>query len=501
MAKLRTISLRESLGAVSFVGVGDVHAARFTADSRRVCKGDVFVALRGAAGDGHHFLRQAVDAGAAAVVVEAPRSDIPVPQCVTCDTRVAWSRLCLALHEQPQQKLTIAGVTGTNGKTTTTWMLRSILQTAGHTTGLIGTIEYSDGVNRQPARLTTPDAMDVAEQFHRMRAQRASHCVMELSSHALDQRRCAAVPLAAAAVTNVTHDHLDYHGTRDNYLDSKSRINELLQPDAMLLSGLDADQHAEFVRRLPAGREVTTFGFDAACDLRADVIQSGPTEQVVSLKLATAIVEVRSSLIGRHNALNLLAAAALAERLKMSPDQIVAGLEQLTHVPGRMERIDVGQPFTVVVDYAHTPDGLRQLVATCRAMTHGRVLIVCGAGGDRDRLKRPLMGAAVQDADVVYLTSDNPRSECPDRIINDLRGGLAPSQNVFTIRDREAAIRAAVEAATDDDVIVIAGRGHETTQIVGDRRIGFDDRRVTRRILLERLNPSATTVRGDARCG
>lgn len=501
MAELRTISLRESLGAVSFVATGDVRAARFTTDSRQVRRGDVFVAIRGASSDGHQYLRQAVDAGACAVVVEEPRSDLPVPQCVTCDTRVAWSQLSLALFAQPQQDLTIAAITGTNGKTTSTWMLRSILQAAGRVTGLIGTIEYSDGLNRQAARLTTPDAMEIASQLHRMRLQGATHCVMELSSHALDQRRCAAVTLAAAAITNLTHDHLDYHGDLDNYLAAKARIADLLAPGRPLLSGLEPELHARLLERLPRGCSAMRFGCLPSDALRMEIVSTTSSAQVVALHLAGGRVEVRSELLGRHNALNLLTAAALAEQLDVPLDHIVTGLERLDVVPGRMERIQAGQSFTTIVDYAHTPDGLRQLVETCRGMTRGRVLLVFGAGGDRDRLKRPLMGAAASKADLVFVTSDNPRSECPDRIIEDLCHGLAAGCCHRAIRDREAAIREAIQSAEPGDVLVIAGRGHETTQVVGDRCIGFDDRRVTRRILLEHFGTASTVAQAGSKCG
>jgi len=481
------LSLRETLGPVSFVGAGDVTGSHFCCDSRSVLPGDVFVAVTGRNEDGHGFVQSAVANGAAAVVLEHPDPRINVPQCIVPDSRTAFARICMAQSGQPQKLLTVTGVTGTNGKTTSTWLLRAILETAGRTTGLLGTIEYSDGRSRQPASLTTPDSVQLAQLLSQMVRNGASHCIMELSSHALDQRRCAAVPLAAAAMTNITQDHFDYHGNVESYRAAKLRIAELLMPDAPLLIGIDDAGCRSVLNQLPTGVKPLRFGFDSEADVRADIIAKTQHNQLVRLSLKTDTIDVQTSLVGSHNALNLLTAAALAEQLGIESAVIREGLQSVSHVPGRMERVEIGQPFTVLVDYAHTPDGISHCVATARQLTTGRVILVFGAGGDRDRSKRPLMAQSAQQADLIFVTSDNPRSESPDQIICEICSGFESLSHVQTCIDRQKAIRMAIASAEFGDVVIIAGRGHESTQEIGDRRISFNDRKVVLRILSEMM--------------
>lgn len=485
------ISLSQSLGAVSFVSAGDFRARGVETDVRRLRPGDVFVAIRGVAADGHDRIPEAAAAGVAGVVVERPLADVHVPQCVVRDTRAAYSRLTLALKGNPQKKLTFAAVTGTNGKTTTTWLLRSILRAARHVTGLLGTIEYSTGVLSQPARLTTPDPPEVATLLHAMVTARATHCVLELSSHALDQRRCVALPLAAAAITNITQDHLDYHGDHSHYLTAKLKIHEQLPPGVPLILGLDDPGCRTAREQLPADRPVVSFGMSPDAQIRGTVLEQSPRGLRVEIQTAAGRLEVRSKLIGAHNVQNLLAATALAIQLDVPQESIRRGLESLPAVPGRMEPIECDQPFTVVVDYAHTPDGIRNAVAAARILSTGRVILVFGAGGDRDRTKRPLMAAAAAPADQIIVTSDNPRSEPAAAIIADICAGFPSDQTYEIVVDREGAIRRAVQSALPGDVVVVAGRGHETTQQIQDRSIGFDDRKVTRRLIRERLAADA----------
>lgn len=483
--EVSSLSLRETLGPVSFVSAGDVVASSFCCDSRTLRPGDVFVAVSGTSHDGRSFVEAAVAAGATAVMLERPHPRINIPQCVVPDIRAAYAKICFAQQGNPQRNLTLAGVTGTNGKTTSTWLLRAVLESAGRTTGLLGTIEYSNGRTRTAASLTTPAPPQIAHHFADMARHRASHCVMEISSHALDQRRCAALPLAVAAITNITRDHFDYHGDADTYRTAKSRIAQLLQPGAPLLIGIDDPGCRTVMDQLPPDANVMTFGFAETAQSRVELVSTTPQSQALRLHLNSGTIEFVTSLVGRHNALNHLTAAAMAESLGVDLPAIADSLSGVTEIPGRMERIDLGQSFTVLVDYAHTPDGIAHCLATARTLTPGRTILVFGAGGDRDREKRPLMAQAASAADAIIVTSDNPRSESPAKIIDEICQGFVSLEHVHTCVDRSMAIQKAVSLAQPGDVVIIAGRGHESIQQIGSRAISFDDRKVTRRILRE----------------
>ena len=489
--EVRSISLRASLGAVSFVGTGDIVASRFCSDSRQVQPGDIFVALRGSKIDGHQHIESAIAHGAAGVIVERPCSRIGVPQCIVADTRTAYARICMECFGSPQQALNIIGVTGTNGKTTTTWLLRSILETAGRSTGMLGTLEHFDGRTSEAATLTTPNCEQLARYMARMHRNQVTDCVMEISSHALHQHRCAGIRLNAAAITNISQDHFDYHGNAENYRAAKLRIASLIEDGKPVLLGIDDAGCQAILKQLPDSRKTLTFGVDPSADLRMESLHISNSGQMLRLQLQHASIEIETTLHGQHNALNLLTAAALAEQLGVAPNHICEGLERVTHVPGRMERIDAGQAFSVFIDYAHTPDGIGKCVATARSLTAGRVILAFGAGGDRDRSKRPLMAVAARHADFVVVTSDNPRSESPKQIIDDIVIGFDGPHQFVTCIDRQQGIREAIKMAQPGDVVVIAGRGHEKDQQIGNRSISFDDRRVTRRLLIELLTGSS----------
>jgi UDP-N-acetylmuramoyl-L-alanyl-D-glutamate--2,6-diaminopimelate ligase len=474
------IALRESLGAVSFVDCGDISVLRATCDSRRVQPGDLFVAVSGSTDDGRRYVQEAIARGADGILCEHPFTDIAVPQCVVPSSRAAYARICMALQSDPANRLRIAGVTGTNGKTTVTWLLRSILEVAGSPAGLIGTIEYSDGVHREPAALTTPDPATLGHWFRRMNQKDARCCAMEISSHALHQHRCAGVRLSAAAITNVTQDHFDYHRGAKEYRAAKAAIADLLQPGAALLLNADDPESRLLVAELPSSQDVIWFGTTADTRLRAQVESSSASGQQISLTLRDSTIKVRTALTGQHNVLNVLVAAALAEQLDIPREAVAAGIERVATVPGRLERVDAGQPFHVLVDYAHTPDALSHCLQTVRETTQGRVICVFGAGGNRDRSKRPLMAQASESADVVYVTSDNPRHESERQIIGDICRGFTGASNVVVCPDRKEAIHRAVNEADEGDSVVIAGRGHEKTQQIADRQICFDDRKVVR---------------------
>lgn len=465
----------------------DAPVSRICSDSRDVRPGSTFVAIAGTNLDGHRFVDQAIAAGASAIVVEQPLPSLPIPQAVVSSSAEALGQLCLGVHGNPQDQLSIAGITGTNGKSTTAWLLREILRTAGHSTGLLGTIEYSDGVTASPASLTTPDAHRQAKLMSAMVRNQARHCVMEISSHALQQQRCAAIRLAAALITNVTHDHLDYHQTHTHYRAAKSQIARLLHVDAPLLLNADDPGTMQLLRERDLDCRTILFGQSDDAELRYSVLQQTHRSQRLRLSLAQGDLDVRVRLVGEFNASNCLAAAAVAEQLGMSLEAIGHGMESTREIPGRMERIDEGQPFQVYVDYAHTPDALELCLQTVRQHTHGNLICVTGAGGDRDQEKRPLMGQAAAMADRVVLTSDNPRTESPTAIVRDIQQGFTSRRQVDVEIDRHEAIRRALEYAQPGDAVVLAGKGHEQSQVVGTQSLHFDDRQVARE-LLQQMN-------------
>lgn len=492
----RPIHLRDRLPEATFIPASEITATRLCCDSRQVTPGSVFVAIRGCDHDGHDYVREAARRGAQAAIVEQTTPDLTIPQCVVTSTAVAWSQLSLASHGDPHRAMTMAGITGTNGKSSTAWLLKSILQAARHQTGLIGTIEYHDGRTSLPASMTTPDAWSLAELLDRMRNVGTSHAVMEVSSHALDQERCAAIRLAAAAITNITHDHLDYHGTEASYRAAKRKIADLLHCDAPLLINADDGGTSELLAALSGEHHVISYGEFPTAELRYRILSETHRSQRLRLTLAQGDLEVRIRQIGRHNASNALVAAGLAEQLGVTLAAIRTGLEGVSGIPGRLERIDEGQPFQVVVDYAHTPDALRQCLATLRKSTHGRLICVFGAGGDRDRKKRPAMAQATFLADNVVVTSDNPRTEPPRQIVDEILAGYSTHLHVDVEIDRRTAIQRAIEGAGPGDTILIAGKGHELSQMIGQQSFRFDDREVARELLREREASYAQLVAG-----
>lgn len=456
---------------------------RAVRDSRKVQPGDIFVAVRGPSSDGHQYIRQAAEYGAKAIVAESPAAEISIPQWIVSDSRKAWGGLCMAMSGFPAADIRVTGITGTNGKTTSTWLLRNILKAAGRSCGLLGTIEYHNGTQSAPSDLTTPDAYHQACFLAELRQQGIGHCVMEISSHALDQQRCSALQLDAAALTNITQDHFDYHRSADRYRRAKLQIADLLTEGRPLLLGIDDPGCRLALCELPKDVNTMTFGFSADAQMRAVSVTGSTSGTVMTLRLMHNEITATTPLIGRHNVLNCLTAAGIAEQLGITPEAITEGLESLHSVPGRLERIDEGQSFAVYVDYAHTPDGLEHCLRTVRELTTKRVICVFGAGGDRDRRKRPLMARAAAAADMIIVTSDNPRTEDPDRIIDEIAAGLKKDHQLFRCTDRSEAIRMAVHMALPGDCLVVAGRGHETEQQSAGRRVPFDDRMVVRRHL------------------
>ena len=459
-------------------------------DSRRVKPGNVFVAMRGETSDGNRFIDQAIASGAAAIVTDSERQLHDVAWAKVPHGRQALAVLSANFYGHPAKKLGITGITGTNGKSTTAFLIEAILQAAGRTGALVGTIEYHVAGKILPAPHTTPESLDLQRLFCETVAGGGTEAVMEVSSHALVQQRTYGIPFDVAIFTNLTRDHLDYHETMEEYFAAKRLLFMGSGAEPPRVGVVNADdpyglQLAELCRRRSA--QVITYGWSKA-GFHASKVEITPRGTRFELNTSSGRVALDSPLIGRVNVYNILAASAAASARGCSLDAIAAGVAALKAVPGRFERVDCGQPFTVVVDYAHTDDALRNLTNLAREFVEdngGRVIIVFGCGGDRDRSKRPLMGeAAGKGSDLVVLTSDNPRSEDPLAIINDALVGLQRAGATFkTEPDRRAAIALAIGEARKGDIVLIAGKGHEKTQTSHTGAIRFDDREVAAEIL------------------
>ncbi len=460
-------------------------------DSRRVQPGYLFVASVGVRHDGHDYAEQAARQGAVAIAGarEGVTELAGLPYVYTPHPRRALGRLAQRLAGDPTRALTVVGITGTNGKTSVALLLQAILRAAGHEAANFGTIAYDLGREQRPAPLTTPFGEDLAELFRAARDGGATHVSMEVSSHALDQERVAGVHFAAGAFTNLTQDHLDYHGTMENYRAAKLRLFGLLDADRGLAVVNADDPHAQhFLDAAPRNR--LTFGAEG--HVRAVDVYPTFRETRFTLQSPWGEAGLYFRLLGRHNVSNALCAAALAGGLGVPFDAILSGLHDFTAVPGRFEEVARQQPFQVIVDYAHTDDALRNVHAAAREVADHRIITVFGCGGDRDRGKRPLMAKAVAEgADYAILTSDNPRTESPQQILQDTEAGLVQAgwqrgREYALIEDRRAAIYEAIQRANNGDVVLIAGKGHEDYQIVGTERRAFDDRAVAREALRER---------------
>ncbi|PIQ81855.1 MAG: UDP-N-acetylmuramoyl-L-alanyl-D-glutamate--2,6-diaminopimelate ligase [Candidatus Omnitrophica bacterium CG11_big_fil_rev_8_21_14_0_20_64_10] len=486
--------LLRGAGLPAAAGDGKLSITGLTDDSREVTPGGLFVAVRGQAADGHRFIPEAVRRGAAAVVLE---SGAPVPgqvrSIVVPDSRPVLARLAAGFFGGCGSGLRIVGVTGTNGKTTVTWMIEHLLSAAGVSCGVIGSIGVRWSAVREGSGNTTPGAVTLHRLFSRMRADRVAACAMEVSSHALDQQRTAGIPWAAAVFTNLTADHLDYHKTREAYGAAKRRLFEELPAGAAAVINREDpawESFREAARRSDGKRPILTYGFGAKADLTVEQLESSMSGSRGLLKTGAGSHWFDLPLIGRHNVENLLAAAAVAIALKVPLDPGLTGLKQFGGVPGRLEAVRAGQPFPVFVDYAHTEDSLRRTLEQLRQAHSGKILVVFGCGGDRDRTKRAPMGrAASEGAERVILTSDNPRGESPESIAREVEGGLAEGKTPWkTILDRRAAIAEGLrEAAGPDWLVLVAGKGHETTQEIQGRREPFDDRAVIRELLAGRV--------------
>lgn len=458
-----------------------------TADSRSVKPGCCFVAIKGTHVDGHDFLESVVQAGAAAVVVE---NDVELPNGVAvvqvADTKSAFSKLsavCSGLYGSSDSTMRLMGITGTNGKTTVAWILRSIFQAAREKTALIGTIEYDLIHEQRKASLTTPDALELCTLLATAQQAGATFGILEVSSHALMQKRCDGLLFSAAIFTNLSGDHLDYHGDMESYFSAKRRLFDGLEPNGTAIVNKDDPYGQRLIHELD--REVVTYGIDSdEVDVGVTMNKVTPQGSEVVIHGKTFERELRLSLLGRHNISNALAAAATAEVMGVSADAIVEGLKNISGVPGRLQRVETDAcPYSVLVDYAHTDAALENVLRALKPLTQNRLICVFGCGGDRDRQKRPRMAAAAQQwSDRVFVTSDNPRGENPEAIIEQILPGFKQQSDcqVEVEVDRKKAIEAAICCAEPGDTVLIAGKGHEDYQLVGDQVLRFDDVEVAR---------------------
>jgi len=464
-----------------------VHA--ITDDSRAVIAGSLFVAVKGERVDGHGFVEQAIEAGAVAVVVQDPVASGSLPLVRVVDSRKALGLLGSRFHGDPSAHLKVIGVTGTNGKTTTTYLCKALLEGIGRRVGLIGTVGYQIGQETLPASHTTPGALDLQELLAKMVESGLTTAVMEVSSHALALDRTSGCEYDMAVFTNLTQDHLDFHHTMDEYFEAKMRLFTGLaggqKSGRRALVNVDDPRGAAIRTACPV--PVWGYAIQNQADLKAERVSLSLTGTTFTAATPAGSFTVESRLVGEHNVYNLLGAIGVALHDGATSDQICEAATRITNVPGRFERISSGQDFTVVVDYAHTEDALLRLLTAAQALKTDRIITVFGCGGDRDRGKRPKMGrAAVEYSDVVILTSDNPRTEDPMAILHEVEIGVRDALQrrshvqYHLVPDRREAIGAAIREARLGDMVLIAGKGHEDYQIIGTKKFHFDDREVAR---------------------
>lgn len=480
--------LLEKIEVISVHGNVAINIEGICYDSRQAKAGDLFVAVKGYQTDGHKYIEQAVAAGAIAVVLQ---EEVTVGAGVTvikvADSREALALLADAFYQSPSEELTMVGVTGTNGKTTTTHLMAAIWRQAGLKPGIIGTIHNLVGDQVLPVTNTTPESLDLQRLLRQMVDAGVSCVAMEVSSHALALKRVAGVNYRTAIFTNLTQDHLDFHGTMEEYLAAKAKLFQTNIEYAIINAD---DKAARELIQVSQGK-VYTYGIEQPADVLAKDIKVTPQGVSYTVQGPWGEHQLALRLTGRFNVYNSLAAYTAAMAMGFEAEIVIGALNQVPGVAGRFELVDRGQNFAVVVDYAHTPDGLENILTTARQITSGRLITVFGCGGDRDRTKRPIMGEiAARYSDLAVVTSDNPRTEEPNAIIQDVLVGVqrvaASDQDYLIIADRREAIRRAIELAQDGDVVVIAGKGHEDYQIIGKTKYPFDDRLVAAEALEER---------------
>ncbi len=485
---MRSPELARILKAEKFEG-SDLEIKGISYNSRAVKKGDVFFCIPGERTDGHYFAREALSRGAVGLVVEKWVEEVNAPfQILVKNSREALAKASAFLYREPSKDFLLIGVTGTNGKTTTTYLLESIFKSGGKKSGLIGTVEYRIGDKIILPERTTPESSDLQRIFLQMKKEGVQAVAMEVSSHAIHQGRVSFCFYDRLIFTNLSQDHLDYHKTMEEYFEVKKSLFEH-NPEAMRILNAD-DSYGERLLKELSGEKIS-YGIKKG-EVKAENIVVLPESVFFSLLSPWGKISIKLKLKGRFNVYNALAASTAALSVGFSLEDVANGLESVERVPGRLEPVDLGQDFMILIDYAHTPDGLKSVLETCREVTPGKLIVVFGCGGDRDRKKRPLMGRiAAELADYTIITSDNPRSEEPREIIKEIEKGYLSSSKKAPyekITERREAIIRAIWLAEKGDTVVIAGKGHERYQIFKDRKVHFDDFEVAKNILKVRIS-------------
>jgi UDP-N-acetylmuramoyl-L-alanyl-D-glutamate--2,6-diaminopimelate ligase len=467
----------------SDISGGDIDITSVECDSRKIVPGSLFIAMKGAAGDGNGFIKDAVAKGARVIVTEkaGPYSENGVMFFTVPDTKDFLKQTVLRFYGDVSKSINVIGVTGTNGKTTITYLIESMLKDAGKSCGVIGTVNYRYGGSIYKSNNTTPGIIDLQALLSKMFTAGESHCVMEVSSHALDQGRVDLIDFQTGIFTNLTSDHLDYHQDRDNYFKAKAKLFTKLQKSAHAVINTD-DTYGNKLLNM-TGANIITYGINGPADVMAEIIRTDLTGTEFLIRSVWGEIKAKTPLIGIHNIYNILAAVSACLINNIRLNTVKDSLERITYIPGRMERVDCGQKYYIFIDYAHTEDALENVLNAVRKICSKRIILVFGCGGDRDKTKRPKMGAvASRLADISFITSDNSRSENTEDIIRGIIDGFANDHYIIEC-DRRKAIELALWEAGEGDVVLIAGKGHETYQIFKDRTIEFDERKIVKEIL------------------
>ncbi len=468
--------LLENVDVEEVIGGGKVKVSGLTFNSKEVAAGNVFICVSGFKTDGHKYAADAVDAGAVAVVAEHELPDMEVPVVMVKNTRLATAQLAAAFYDYPFKRFKLIGVTGTNGKTTSTYLIKSILEAQGKKVGLIGTNQNIIGKEIIPAKHTTPDSIELMQLFTKMAAGGADYVVMEVSSHSLELERVAACEFEIAALTNITQDHLDFHKTMENYTLAKAKLFKMCKKAVVNAD----DKHSEIMLDGTSAERVLRYGINSECDIKADNIKLDAEGAEFDVFYDDCGYRCKIGIPGEFSVYNALTALSCCIAAGTDPKRAVEALKYAEGVKGRVEVVKTDTDYTVIIDYAHTPDGLLNVIKTIRGFAKGRIITVFGCGGDRDKTKRPKMGKIAGElSDFCVVTSDNPRSEDEHAIIEDILVGMRETDcEYIVIEKRFAAIEYALDHAEADDIILLAGKGHETYQILKDRTIDFDEREI-----------------------
>ncbi len=477
---MKLMQLLEDVEVKEIIGSEHLNISGIAFSSFDVKPGNIFVCISGFKTDGHDYAEDAIQRGAIAVLAEKDISDVGVTCIVTDNTRKALAKMAANFYEHPEKSFCLIGITGTNGKTTTTYLVKSVLESLGKTVGLIGTNQNMIGTEVMPPKHTTPDSLELMQLFAKMRERKADYVVMEVSSHSLSLDRVTACTFDVGAITNITQDHLDFHKTMENYLEAKGILYKITNAGIVNAD----DMSASYLLENSECESMLTYGIENDCDMRATNVELSEKGVAFDLSYENKNYQVELSIPGKFSVYNALTALSCLVSAGISMNDAVNGLKTARGVKGRVEVIETGRGFSVIIDYAHTPDGLYNVIKTIRGFCKGRVITLFGCGGDRDSDKRPKMGKiAAALSDYCVVTSDNPRSEDPEKIIMQIVEGMKDGCKYEVVVNRFSAIEYALDLAKEGDVVLLAGKGHETYQILADRTIDFDEREIVRKLL------------------